>query len=75
MKSLSVPAATMQRPSTISTETTHSSQRSSKERRRKGMARNKYDVDEVLTKEFHKGHLKELLKYILPYKKSLFKLV
>lgn len=36
------------------------------------MAKNKYDVDEVLTKEFHKGHLKELLKYILPYKKSLF---
>ena len=27
------------------------------------MAKNKYDVDEVLTKEFHKGHLKELLKY------------
>lgn len=36
------------------------------------MAKNKYDVDEVLTKEFHKGHLKQLLKYILPYKKSLF---
>lgn len=36
------------------------------------MAKNKYDVDEVLTKEFHKGHLRQLLKYILPYKKFLF---
>lgn len=35
------------------------------------MARNKYDIDEVLESEFNFGHLKRLMHYIGKYKKSI----
>lgn len=35
------------------------------------MARNKYDVDEVLKSEFNIKHIKRLSKYIIPYKKQM----
>lgn len=36
------------------------------------MARNKYDVDEMLEDSFDMGQLKRLAQYILPYKKRMF---
>lgn len=35
------------------------------------MARNKYDIDEVLESEFNMAHLKRLLNYVKPYKKQM----
>lgn len=35
------------------------------------MARNKYDVDEELEVEFNFGHLKRLLRYLKPHKKTV----
>lgn len=35
------------------------------------MARNKYDIDEVLESEFDMAHLKRLLNYVKPYKKQM----
>ncbi|WP_298836847.1 ABC transporter ATP-binding protein [Clostridium sp.] len=35
------------------------------------MARNKYDVDEELESEFNMGHVKRLLRYVIPYKKKM----
>ena len=35
------------------------------------MARNKYDVDEKLESEFNMGHVKRLMRYVIPYKKKM----
>ena len=35
------------------------------------MARNKYDVDEELESEFNMGHVKRLIRYVIPYKKKM----
>lgn len=37
------------------------------------MARNTFDVDETLEKEFNWSHYKRLGAYIKPYKKAVFK--
>ena len=39
------------------------------------MARNKYDVDEVLEESFDVGQLKRLAQYIIPYKNKMFGIV
>ena len=39
------------------------------------MARNKYDVDEVLEESFDVGQLKRLAQYILPYKTKMLGVV
>ena len=35
------------------------------------MARNRYDMDEVLEESFNAGQMKRLLAYIVPYKKRM----
>jgi ATP-binding cassette, subfamily B, multidrug efflux pump len=42
------------------------------ERRQRGMARNKFDVDEELISKFNYKHFKRLLSYIMVYKKEVF---
>lgn len=39
------------------------------------MARNKYDVDEVLEESFDVGQLKRLARYIIPYKNKMLGIV
>ena len=36
------------------------------------MARNKYDIDEIMEDHFDLGQLKRLGHYVLPFKKDMF---
>ena len=39
------------------------------------MARNRYDMDEVLEQNFNAGQLKRLIAYIIPYKKRMLGII